>query len=255
MRLKVVETSLNLRVERGRDRMDYILSEEVAEKQLSLEADVYCNVEYMECQDNAYITDFKEAGYNIYTAVDEPRHRGVLYAVKKEWEVEKIASMQDPHMFHIRIRKEKDYMDLITLRLLVAGGNDADFINRKQQWDKVMKYIDELKLDEKEHLVLTGDWNHGVIAEFYLKHQARRFFNYQMIVKSLQEKNMEIFNIEGMSFRGFMKIDHIAGSKCVKTLDIEYCDLFPQRFEIGIPDHKMIVANLSCDRNEEGWHT
>lgn len=244
MKLKVVETSLNLRIERGRDRMDYTLSQEVAEKQLLLGADVYANVEFMECDNAAYIATFKEAGYNIYTAVDEPRHRGILYAVKQEYEVKEISSMQDPHMFHIRIRKGKDYMDMITLRLLVAGSNDDDFIDRAQQWGKVMQYIDDLK--DKEHLVLTGDWNHGVIAEFYLKHQARRFFNYQMIVKSLQEKNMEIFNIEAMSFRGFMKIDHIAGSKCAKVLDAEYRDLFPQQYGIGIPDHKMIVAKLAC---------
>ena len=53
MNLKIVESSLNLRVERrlGKENKDYLLSKEVAEEQLKLEADVYCNVEYMECKD------------------------------------------------------------------------------------------------------------------------------------------------------------------------------------------------------------
>lgn len=246
MKLKVAETSLNLRVKHGRDRMEYTLSREVAEKQLLLGADVYANVEFMKCDNASYVTAFKEAGYNMYSAVDNG-HRGILYAVKQEYEAEEIASMQDPHMFHIRIRKEKDYVDMITLRVLVAGSNDSDFLDRKQQWDKVMKYINGL--EDKEHLILTGDWNHGVIAEFYLKNQPRRFFNYQMIVKSLQEIDMEIFHIEGMSFRGYMKIDHIAGSKSAKILDAKYYDLFPQQYGIGIPDHKIIVANLACRIN------
>lgn len=244
MELLLVETSLNLRVECGHDRMDYVLSRKVAEKQLVIGADVYANVEYMECNNASYIAAFKEAGYNIYTAVDESRHRGVLYAVKSRYEVEELASMQEPHMFHIRIRKEKEYMDLITMRLLVAGSNEADFIDRKKQWDKVMRYIDGLV--DKEHLVFTGDWNHGVIAKIYLKNQARRFFNYQMIVKSLQENNMDLFHIEGMSFQGYMKIDHIAGSKYAEVLHAEYQDLFPGQCGIGIPDHNIIVANLDC---------
>ena len=60
MELKIVETSLNLRVERrlGKENKDYLLSKDVAEEQLKLEADVYCNVEYMECQDKKYMEAF-----------------------------------------------------------------------------------------------------------------------------------------------------------------------------------------------------
>ena len=46
MEFKIVETSLNLRVERkfGKKNKDYLLSKDVAEEQLKLGADVYCNV-------------------------------------------------------------------------------------------------------------------------------------------------------------------------------------------------------------------
>lgn len=243
MNLKIVETSLNLRIERGRDRMDYTLSREVAEKQLALAADVYTNVEFMECMNNAYLKAFTEGGYNLYTAVDE-RHRGVLIAVKKKYMVEEIASMQEPHMFHVRISKGADYIDLITLRVLVAGSNDADFMNRKRQWDKVMEYIEGL--EDKENLVLTGDWNHGVISAVYSEHQARRFFNYQMIVESLKEKKIELCKIDGPSFRGYMKIDHLACGSDVIVKNAEYRDMFTERYAIGIPDHKLIVAELAC---------
>lgn len=242
MKLKIVETSLNLRIEKGRDRMDYTLSKEVADKQLALMADVYCNVEFMDCNNGDYFKAFKDAGYNIYTAVDEPRHRGVMYAVKKEYVVEEICSMQDPHMFHIRVSKEDEAVDLITLRVLVAGCNDADFIDRKEQWDRVMAYIDEL--DSSRNLVLTGDWNHGVIAEFYTEEHARRFFNYQMIVEMLKEKNIELFEIDGMSYRGYMKIDHIASRGDIKVVNAVYREVFKEKSSIGVPDHKLIVAEL-----------
>ena len=72
MNLKIVESSLNLRVERrlGKENKDYLLSKEVAEEQLKLDADVYCNVEYMECKDEKYMEAFEKTGYTPYKALD-----------------------------------------------------------------------------------------------------------------------------------------------------------------------------------------
>ena len=90
MEIKIVETSLNLRVEKrlGKGNNDYLLSKEVAEKQLKLGADVYCNVEYMECNDANHddvsdyryqqlfteICDYKE----IYDSVGKEKYGLVL---------------------------------------------------------------------------------------------------------------------------------------------------------------------------------
>ena len=40
-------------------------------------------------------------------------------------------------MLHLRIEKGNEYIDLITVRLLVAGGDDVDFKDRNKQWKKI----------------------------------------------------------------------------------------------------------------------
>lgn len=242
MRFKLVESSLNLRIERGHDRMDYVLSEGVARKQLELMADIYCNVEYMECQDAAYFKVFSEADYKKFTALDDKRHRGILCEVKGDYEIQEIGRMQEPHMLHLKVKKENKYIDLIVLRILVAGSNDADYMDRNQQWNRVLEYIEQL--EDKSHLVLTGDFNHGVISPTYRKQHARRFYNYQMVVKDLKEKQIKLHEMEGTSYRGYMKIDHIATGERVQVLTAEYKEGFQNPYTIGIPDHSFIVAEL-----------
>ena len=93
----LVETSLNLRVERrfGKENKDYLLSKDVAEEQLKLEADVYCNVEYMECLDKKYMEAFENAGYTAYKALDSYNKRGVMYMVKNEYPVRVINMFEE----------------------------------------------------------------------------------------------------------------------------------------------------------------
>ena len=192
MEFKIVETSLNLRVERkfGKKNKDYLLSKDVAEEQLKLGADVYCNVEYMECNNKKYMEAFKKAGYVPYKGLDSYNQRGILYMVRKDYLVKAIHMLENPHMMHIQIEKEGKKVDIITIRILVSGSDDADYISRKEQWNKILKYIDTL--ENKENLCLTGDFNHGVISEEYKEDQARQYFNYQMIVNSLKEKNISL---------------------------------------------------------------
>lgn len=246
MELKIVETSLNLRVERryGKQNKDYLLSKDVAEEQLKLEADVYCNVEYMECQDKKYMEAFKNAGYITYKALDTYNQRGVMYMVKKEFPVVVVRIFEEPHMMHIQLNKDDTIFNLITVRILVSGGDDADYQSRKEQWDKILDYIDNL--ENKDNLCITGDFNHGVISEEYREDQARRFFNYQMVVDSLRERNISLAPIEGMSYRGYMKIDHLGASNDLKTLEAEYLDVFGEHRIIGVPDHSMIVARVEA---------
>jgi hypothetical protein len=150
-------------------------------------------------------------------------------------------------MLHLRINKEESCLELITLRILVSGSDNADFINRNSQWKKVLDYID--KLEDKAHLVLVGDWNHGVISEKYKNDQARRFFNYQMVVEDLNEKSLVLFPIIGTSYRGYMKIDHLANGNAIKVLGAEYREIFKAPFVIGKPDHNFIVAELQCTKS------
>ena len=176
MEIKIAETSLNLRVEKrlGKVNSDYLLSKDVAEKQLKLGADVYCNVEYMECNDAKYMETFDEAGYVPYKGLDALNQRGILCMVRKEYPVRLINMFEDPHMLHIQVEKDGKKIDVVTVRILVSGGNDADYIDRKTQWDKILDYIDSI--ENKENLCITGDINHGVISKKYRSDQARRFF-------------------------------------------------------------------------------
>ena len=162
--------------------------------------------------------------------------------VRKDYLVKAIHMLENPHMMHIQIEKEGKKVDIITIRILVSGSDDADYISRKEQWNKILKYIDTL--ENKENLCLTGDFNHGVISEEYKEDQARQYFNYQMIVNSLKEKNISLASIDGMSYKGYMKIDHLCTSKNLNVLDAAYVDVFGEHRIIGVPDHSMIVARI-----------
>ena len=65
--MKIVETSLNLRIERGKCKDNYLISEYIAKKQLSIsDTDIYSNVEFMDCDNTAYLKVFENSGYNSF---------------------------------------------------------------------------------------------------------------------------------------------------------------------------------------------
>lgn len=246
MEIKIVETSLNLRIERGKRKEDYSISENIAKKQLAFtDTDIYTNVEFMDCDNTNYLKMFESLGYNSFTSLDLTG-RGILCEIKKEYIVTKIGEMAEPHMLHLRVERGNKYIDLITIRLLVAGSDYADFKDRSRQWHKVLKYIEGLS--DKAHIVLTGDFNHGVINDNIsaYRHRPRQHFNYQMIVSDLKCKNITLYPMEGYSYRGYMKIDHIATGECVAVDAAVYEDVFGDGEEIGVPDHSCIVANIRC---------
>lgn len=246
MNINIVESSLNLRIERGKTRSDYTLHRDIAKKQLSLcDADIFSNVEYMSCNTQGYLDEFNEAGYNHYITLDATG-RGILCAIKKEYVVEKIGELSDPHLLHLRVSKENEYLDLITVRLLVAGGTEADFKDRNRQWHKILNYIEGI--EDKSHIILTGDFNHGVINDDVRNYRSkpREFYNYQMVLKDLKTKGLELYAIDGYSYKGYMKIDHIATGNKVGVNAAIYKDAFSGSDQIGIPDHSCIVASLMC---------
>lgn len=246
MNIKIVETSLNLRIERGKGKEDYSLSQNIAKKQLSImDTDIYTNVEFMDCNNTDYLKMFEDSRYNSFISLDA-KGRGILCEIRKEYTVSKVYEMTEPHMLHLRVAKGNEYIDLITVRLLVAGGNDEDYKDRNRQWRKLLNYIDSLS--NNSHIVLTGDFNHGVICRDTNGYQfkPRRYFNYQMVVNDLKSKNITLYPMEGSSFRGYMKIDHIATGERVVVDDAIYKDIFHNTEIIGVPDHSCIIANIEC---------
>lgn len=244
-KIKIVETNLNLRFERG--RKDYFLSEDIAKKQLSFfpDTDIYANVEFMmkNCDYHKYLKLFEESGYTPYTALDN-KGRGILCEINSKFKVEKIAEFYAPHMLRLRIYiTQKEFIDLITIRILVSDGSLSDFKSRSEQWKHILSYVS--KLDDSSHIVLTGDFNHGVISNNYCS-KPREHYNYQIVLNDLKQKNISLFPIKGYSYHGYMKIDHIAtGAKAIVE-SAEYKALFEgEKNEIGIPDHSCIVATIS----------
>lgn len=241
-KIKIVETNLNLRFEKG--RKDYILSENIAKKQLTFfpDTDIYANVEFMmNCENHEYLKSFE--GYTAYTALD--KGRGILCEINSKFKVEKMAESFAPHMLHLRIYiTQKEFIDLITIRILVSDGSHSDYKSRREQWKNILSYISKL---DSSHIVLTGDFNHGVInsSNNYLS-KPREHYNYQIVLNDLKQKNISLFPINGYSYHGYMKIDHIAtGAKAIVE-SAEYKDLFEgEKNEIGIPDHSCIVATIS----------
>lgn len=239
-RMQLVETSLNLRVEQGKQRSDYCLPKRVAEEQLSLGAEVYCNVEYMKCDDTEYMNLFEQAGYVAYKALDA-KHRGILCMVKKEYAVESVGMFSDPHMLHLALTKDGKTIEIIVVRILVANGGDDDYRDRRVQWDRVIDYISSIR-KRSENILVVGDCNHGVISENY-SGKPRRFFNFQIVNESLKKLGMKLADISGTSYRGYQTPDHLFTTSGVEV-KADYLDLFGDNEIIGIPDHKLIVSHL-----------
>lgn len=85
----------------------------------------------MECNDTEYMEVFKEAGYVPYKGLDTLNQRGIMCMVRKEYSVRVINMLEEPHMLHIQVDKAGKVIDIVTVRILVSGSNDADYIDRK----------------------------------------------------------------------------------------------------------------------------
>lgn len=249
MKLKVLETSLNLRIEKGKGIDAYQHDEEVGRIQNSFHADIICNVEDEACKDEGYREQLKD--YRPIFGLEDAQQRGNSVYVKTCHKAEKIKVMTEPHLLHVKIYFEEDYLNLIVLRILVSDGSQEDFKDRKKQFEKVVSYLESI--EDKHNVILTGDWNHGVINDDgrYEEDTGRYYYNYQYIVGCLSEHKMLLAQIKGYSFKGYMKIDHMAVSDDVRICKIEYVDAFKNLDEgIGIPDHKPILAEIELSSKE-----
>lgn len=252
MIIKLLETSLNLRIKRD-NNIEYKHFAKVGEIQKQQDVHIIANVEDMNCEAHDYKNCLEN--YNAIEALDDWQGRGNSCYVIKTLKAEKVSSFSSPHFLHVRItgvddNGENKKINLIIFRILVSDQSISDFLDRKEQFDKVMKYIDDL--DDKENLILTGDWNHGVIDESgeYRKDRSRYHYNYQIIEKALKQRNLTIVPISEDSYKVSdncnLKIDHLAVSgPNIKVVEACYKDLFKDECrQIGIPDHKCIYAEL-----------
>lgn len=252
--MKILEASLNLRVDRKFDKnktnLDYELKSEVAKMQLEYEADIYCNVEYMECQDEEYLQSFFNKGYKRITALFGKDNRGILCYVKKKYKIEIIERKSRPHFLHFRMYNTDDtFLDIIVFRILVSDGTRKDYEDRLEQWNAVLSYLDEM--DDTSRVAIMGDWNHGYIREKYIEGKHNQYcYNYQKIKEDLDKRNinMGIELSEGHcehSYVGYLAIDHIAiGEGLIFNIDPSYSK-YKKNAPIGTPDHAFLFAGVT----------
>lgn len=253
MNLKILESSLNLRVEKGKTNMDYKLLKDVAVEQLSYpnkdtDIDLYCNVEYMKCQDEEYLCKFSEK-YKRITALFGKNNRGILCHVKREIKTQIITKMDYPHFLHFRIFKDDKCADIIVFRILVSDSTETDFIDRFNQWNIVMRYI-ETEINDKSKLIVMGDWNHAYIRREYKQGEhVQIHFNYQLIKTELEKMGLKMgINIgpghKEHSYKGYLAIDHIAIGKSFAYNGNPYYSKYHQNAPIGKPDHAYLFADV-----------
>lgn len=259
----ILEANLNLR-KTGFPTLDA----QIAEAQLKYQPDIIADVEDREsCNRKGYDDVLQRAGYQRISATDHQDRRGVSCWLKGELRGEKVFEMtDDPHFMHVRVTSQEGaYIDLMILRVLVRGIHEEilDFRERAEAWRKIETYID--KLDDHSHIVLTGDFNHGVPCEdpAYYAGKPRQYYNYQQVCQSMQERALTVAHIPGYSKEGSdgyegYSIDHLVTGQAVGVETAAYQDPFegPQRARRqGVPDHAMIVATLKvgpgADRKEQ----
>ena len=253
--MKILESSLNLRVPKGMTNLDYSLSVDVAKAQLSYGADFYCNVEYMKCLDEEYLREFSQNGYQGITALFGKNHRGILCYIKEDYTVEVIKRMSDPHFLHFKASKGDESYDIIVFRILTKNTSIEDFKDRSYQWDTVCNYIDTM--EDKSRIILTGDWNHARILSEYEEDKGQYYFSYQKIRTYLESRGISM----GMDLqpghrehsytteKGIkLAIDHIAiGEGLSFTKKPEYSDYY-KKAPIGTPDHAYLFAEINYKR-------
>lgn len=250
MILRILEANLNLRVDRrynkNNSNINYILKKEVAEAQLAYkDIDLYCNVEYMECQNQEYLDQFKKEYHCIKTIFGKDK-RGILCFVKKDFQIRKIEEFDDPHFLHFKIIKDNETVDVIVFRILVANTSIEDFKDRAKQWNKVMDYLNSL---DTSNLIMTGDWNHGKVRDTYTPEYCQYYFSYQQIKRDLKGKNMTMgINVEEghkeHSYNGFLAIDHIAIGSSFTYKEPPQYSCYEKGAQIGIPDHAYLFASI-----------
>lgn len=256
MDISILESSLNLRIDKTNHSLmhnsDYVLTSDVAKKQLEYNADIYCNVEYMECQDEEYLFEFSKNGYKRVTALFE-NNRGILCYVKKELQITNVVHrMQSPHLLHFQVIKDEKLINIIVFRILVSDQSKNDFYNRKLQFNSVMQYID---LIGSSDLIVTGDWNHAYIRDVYDPVQHNQYvFNYQYICSEFEKRDLEMGikidpNIppkeSGLhSYKGFLSIDHIAVGKDFEFISPPNYSSYICNAPIGTPDHAYLFSEI-----------
>lgn len=257
MELRILLSSLNLRVEKTKTNLDYLLSKDVAQSQLKFkdkyeeknEIDIFCNVEYMKCNDEEYLNEFVNAGYQSVTALFGADSRGILCYAKNRYQMKIIKKIEEPHFLHFKLKAEDCDIDIIVFRILVSDSSQKDFSDRLIQWTSVMKYIDSC-IKNTSKLILIGDWNHAYIRDRYIKGKHFQYvFNYQKIKKDLEKRGLKMgMNLNHQhtehSYQGYLAIDHIAVGEAISFRSQPYYSEYDSNTQIGKPDHAFLFADM-----------
>ena len=238
--------------------MQYTLDKKVAFDQLTFDPDIIMNSEDMNCSRVGYDRVMKRQGYKRVDALFGSDQRGESIWARDKYNIEKRGEMAYPSMLHARITDRiNDYFsfDIITLRIQVTDGSASDFQNRRDQFFRVLHYIDtesEKGNLNKSRLVFGGDCNNAKIRNIYKKKHAQYCYNYQLIRDELKKRNL-MMGYDNLtedhlihSYFGWMMIDHIAvGSDLKYMKQPDYYSTYQAGAPIGTPDHAHIIADIA----------
>lgn len=193
MELRILESSLNLRVDRRNDarlsNTDYQLKKEVAREQLAYkDVDLYCNVEYMDVRTRSIFMIFQRLQTDQLRFWQ--RQSGNTLLCEKGAGNNGSPQKEYPHFLHFRITKNNETADVIVFRILVSDSSKEDFEDRAKQWNIVMEYIDS-NIKETSRLILTGDWNHARVRSQYAGYN-QESFHYQKIKNDLKIRGLSM---------------------------------------------------------------
>lgn len=240
----LVESNLNLRVlPRGElTHRDYYISPIIAERLSNGSPDFICMVEYMECQNANYLKVFHDRGYDLFTSLDR-QGRGILIAVLKSYAAVPVFKLDNPHFLHLRCPGND--LNLIVMRIKVGKKYDqAEFLDRRRQFLRILSYLDSLPADTIRRLAVTGDFNNARILNDY-RGYSQEHYNYQFICEEMAKRGLTLRKIDGYSHKGYLKEDHIITGSNLLVRGAQYDgDMFADfTADIGVPDH----STLYCD--------
>lgn len=209
----------------------------LAQQLLSTNSDLFCCFDFSENDYTAFYNLFDQAGFDRFAAVDSGGY-GLLVLARTQLLGQKIVEMHPPHPHLLHLRLDK--LDLIFLKILALSqtkNKNLDFQNRRAQFGQALAYVDSLASEE---LVITGNFNHGVINRQYAG-KPRQFYNYQIIENELKKRSILLAPLTGSSYsysyRGCpLTLEHI-GARNVTIQNPAYANM-------GIGKHSALIATV-----------
>lgn len=236
--LTVLEWNINLRTKKSTPNAKNLYAQPVDAKDLIIpkfvsnvlndeNADIIILTEFLKCNNwKEFILNL--AHYNVFVNCDE-NDKGILIGVRKDIRVTKIKYNLDnyderkaPHFLQVNLKYKGKELMVVGTRICVGNGKKEDYESRANQFMLLKEHLYKLG---KKNIIAIGDFNNANIRDDY-KGYLQESYNYSFIKKEFEEINLDIHTPQnGFSHMGYLKEDHIFGSKNIE-INCSYKDDF-----------------------------